>query len=222
MSILSYSLITIPDFSTGSQLHNLHGLNHKGTAKALFHLQAQQTGNECLPSYLQQIVTISMVLSDQDHKQQQVTLSDQPETDLLNSFFDIIEGYQPTLVAWDGEYFTSEVIGNRCIKHTMQISPHYEKKEHHFNLNIAMVSSSAKTPLEDVATLLGLKAKENRDSRTICDNYLANKQDDLIAYCQSNALNTYQIYLRYQLSHGRIDQETYTDLMISEDEINNV
>jgi predicted PolB exonuclease-like 3'-5' exonuclease len=215
MSILSYSLITIPDFSTGAQLHNLQGLNNKGTAKALFHLQAQQTGDECLPSYLQQIVVVSMVLSDQDNAQQRITLKDQSEIDLLNTFFDIIESYQPTLVTWDGEYFNSEVVGYRCIKHAIQISPHYENKEHHFNLNTAMVSSSAKTPLEDVATLLGLEVEENRGSRTICDNYLANKGDDLVAYCESNALNIYQIYLRYLLSHGKIDEATYASLIVS-------
>jgi predicted PolB exonuclease-like 3'-5' exonuclease len=214
MSILSYSLITIPDFSTGAQLHNLHGLNNKGTAKALFHLQAQQTGDECLPSYLQQIMAISIVLSNQDNAQQCFTLKDQAERDLLNTFFDIIESYQPTLVTWDVEYFNSEVVGYRCIKHTIPISPHYASKEHHFNLKTAMISSSVKTPLEDIATLLGLNAQVNRDSRTICDNYLANKRDDLIAYCENNALNTYQIYLRYLLSYRKIDEETYTDLMI--------
>jgi len=215
MSILSYSLITIPDFSTGAQLYNLQGLNNKGTAKALFHLQAQQTGDECLPSYLQQIMAISIVLSDQDNTQQCFTLKEQAETDLLNTFFDIIESYQPTLVTWDGEYFNTEIVGYRCIKHAIQISPHYESKEHHFNLNTAMVSSSAKTPLEDIAVLLGLNAQENRDSRTICDNYLANKHDDLVTYCENNALNTYKIYLRYLLSYGKIDKETYTHLMIT-------
>ncbi|MCK5813959.1 MAG: ribonuclease H-like domain-containing protein [Cocleimonas sp.] len=213
MSILAYSLITIPDFSTGSKLHDLQGLDDKGTAKALFHLQAQQSGDECLPSYLQQIVAISMVLLDHDEKVQTVTLKDDQEVDSLNTFFDIIESYKPTIVTWDGEYFNAEVIGYRSIKHAIQMSPHYENKDNHFNLNDAMVSSSAVTPLDDIATLLGLDVQENKNSREICESYLASEQDDLYGYCESNALNIYQIYLRYQLSHGEINEENYLRLI---------
>lgn len=213
MSILAYSLITIPDFETGSKLHNLNGLDNKGTAKALFHLQAQQTGDECLPSYLQQIIAISLVLLDQDDKLQTITLKNNQEADILNTFFDIIEGYQPTITTWDGEYFNAEVVSYRSIKQALQMSPYYENKDNHFNLNHAMVSSSVATPLEDIATLLGLEVQENKNSRTICELYLSDKLDDLYAYSESNALNTYQIYLRYQHSHGEINEATYLRLI---------
>ena len=212
MSTLIYSLITIPDFSTGAKLHDLQGLDNKGTAKALFHLQAQQTGDESLPSYLQHIIAISIVLLDQEGKIQTLTIKDDQEVDILNTFFDIVENYQPMLVTWDGEYFNSEMINYRSIKQAIQISPHYENKAHHFDLNNAMVSSSAITPLEDIATLLGLEAQENKSSRVICENYLAEKYDTLYAYNESNALNIYQIYLRYQLSHGAINQEDFNKL----------
>ncbi|MCK5918191.1 MAG: ribonuclease H-like domain-containing protein [Cocleimonas sp.] len=213
MSILTYSLITIPDFVTGSKLHDLHGLDNSSAAKALFHLQAQKTGNECLPSYLQQIVAISIILTDNDAKQQRTTLKGDPEVKLLNTFFDIIESYKPTITTWDGEFFNSEIISYRSIKHSIQMSPHYENKDNHFDLNNAMVSSSEKTPLEDVATLLGLEVEENRESRAICESYLADNLNGLCAYAESNVLNTYQIYLRYQLSHGEINKETYAKLI---------
>ncbi len=212
MSTLIYSLITIPDFATGAKLHDLQGLDNSGAAKALFHLQAQQTGEESLPSYLQHIIAISIVLSDQEGKIQTLTLKDNQEGDILNTFFDIVESYQPTLVTWDGEYFNSEVINYRSIKQAVQISPRYENKAYHFDLNNAMVSSSAITPLEDIATLLGLEAQENKSSRVICENYLAEEYDTLYAYSESNALNIYQIYLRYQLSHGAIDKEGFNKL----------
>jgi predicted PolB exonuclease-like 3'-5' exonuclease len=213
MNILTYSLITLPDFATGSILHDLHNLDDKGIAKALFHLQAQQTGHENLPSYLQQIIAISMILTDEKGKQQTMTLKEQGEVDILNTFFDIIENYNPTLVTWDDDYFNSEVIHYRSIKHTLQMSPHYENKVHHFNLNTAMISSTAKTSLEEIAIALGLDAQEKRESRVICEQYLAEEHDDLYTYCENNVLNIYQIYLRYQLSHGEIDKETYQQLI---------
>ena len=212
MSILTYSLITIPDFATGAKLHDLQGLDNKGTAKALFHLQAQKTDSECLPSYLQQIVAISILLIDDTGEQQQTTLRNDPEVVLLNTFFDIIESYKPTIVTWNDEFFNSEVISYRSIKHSIQLSPHYENKENHFDLNNAIVSSSEKTPLEDVATLLGLEAEKHQDSRAICEYYLANGLDDLSAYAKNNVINTYHIYCRYQRSHGKIDEKTYTTL----------
>jgi predicted PolB exonuclease-like 3'-5' exonuclease len=202
MTILTYSLITIPDFATGAKLHDLHGLDNKGTAKALFHLQAQQTGSENLPSYLQHIISLSMLLTDEAGEQQTTTLKDMPEAELLNTFFDIIEGYKPTLVTWDNEYFNSEIISYRTIKHTLKMSPHYAKKENHFNLNDAMLSSTTTTPLEDIATLLGLEAQKHRDAHSICECYLTNNRQDLYAYCENNVHNIDQIYRRYQLSHA--------------------
>lgn len=213
MNILAYSIITIPDFSTGAKLYDLQGLDNKGTAKALFHLQAQQTGDECLPSYLQQIVAISIVLSDKEGNIQTTTLNDDNEADILNTFYDIIQQYQPTLVTWNGEYFNSEVINYRSIKHALQIAPHYENRDNHFNLNEALVASSAKTSIYEIATLLGLPTEENRDSRSIWESYLAEDFDELYKYCESNAMNSYQIFLRHQLTHGKIDDKTYADLM---------
>jgi predicted PolB exonuclease-like 3'-5' exonuclease len=211
MSTLTYSLITIPDFSTAAKLHHLQGLDNSATAKALFHLQAQQTGSECLPSYLQQIIAISIILTRDDGKQQSMTLKGDLEIELLNTFFNIIEDHKPIIITWNGEFFNSEIIGYRSIKHSLQISPHYKNKENHFDLNNALVSSSEKTPLKDIATLIGLEVEENKNSRTICESYLKGKLDDLYAYSVNNALNIYQIYLRYQLSYREIDQETYAN-----------
>ncbi|HIO92362.1 MAG TPA: hypothetical protein EYG68_05875 [Leucothrix mucor] len=213
MNTLAYSIITIPDFVTGSKLHDLQGLDNKGAAKALFHLQAQKTGEECLPSYLQQIAAIAVVLSDEDGKIQTVTLNDDKEADILNTFFDIVQGYEPVLVTWDNDYFTSEVINYRSIKQALQIAPHYEDKANHFNLNEALVSSSEKTSIDEIATLLGLPSEETKDSRSIWESYLAEDFDKLNGYCEGNAMNSYQIYLRYQLTHGNIDNKTYADLM---------
>ena len=213
MNTLAYSIITIPDFITGSKLHDLQGLDNKGAAKALFHLQAQKTGEECLPSYLQQIVAISIVLSDKDRKIQTTTLNDENEVDNLNTFFDIIQQYQPTLVTWDGDHFSSEVIHYRSIKQAIQIAPHYVEQENHFNLNEALVASTTQTSIDEIATLLGLPSEENKDSRSIWESYLAEDFDDLYAYCEGNAMNTYQIYLRHQLTHGNIDDKTYANLM---------
>ncbi|MCK5902725.1 MAG: ribonuclease H-like domain-containing protein [Cocleimonas sp.] len=203
---LAYALITIPDFVTGAQLYDLQGLDDKGTAKALFHLQAQKTGDECLPSYLQQIVAIAMVLTGEGVFEQQVLTDSEPE--ILNHFFDVIEHYKPTLVTWENEHFTSEIINYRCIKHALLMSPHYENKAHHFNLNQALVSSSVATSLEDIATLLGLEAEADQDSRSLWEIYLAENYQQLYQYAQNNALNTYQIYQRYQLTHGMTDQKT--------------
>ena len=210
---LAYSIITIPDFETGAKLHDLQNLDNKGAAKALFHLQAQKTGDECLPSYLQQIVAIAIVLSDEDGKIQTTILNDDSEANNLNTFFDIIQQYQPTLVTWDGDNFSSEVINYRCIKQAVQIAPHYAEKANHFNLNEALVSSTAKTSIDEIATLLGLPSEENKDSRSIWESYLAEDFDNLYRYCEGNAMNSYQIYLRHQLTHGKIDDKTYADLM---------
>ena len=213
MNTLAYSIITIPDFDTGSKLHNLQGLDNKGAAKALFHLQAQKTGDECLPSYLQQIVAIAIVLSDEGGKIQTVTLNDDNEADNLNTFFDIVQQYQPTLITWDGEHFSSEVINYRSIKQAVQIAPHYAEQANHFSLNEALLSSTAKTSIDEIATLLGLPSEENKDSRSIWESYLDEDFDKLYSYCEGNAMNSYQIYLRYQLTHGNIDDKTYAGLM---------
>nr|CAA6800170.1 MAG: 3'-5' exonuclease [uncultured Thiotrichaceae bacterium] len=213
MNTLAYSLITIPDFETGAKLQGLENLDDKGAAKALFHLQAQKTGDESLPSYLQHIVAISVVLVDESGNVQMETIKADLEADILNTFFDIVEHYKPTLVAWNGEHFASEIINYRTVKQALQLSPHYENKENHFDLNEALMSSSEKTSLTEIATLLGFDGEEGKDDRAVWESYLSEEFDQLDEYCESNAINTYQIYLRYQLTHGAIDEKAYNALM---------
>ena len=191
----------------------MEGLDNRGAAKALFHLQAQKTGEETLPSYLQEIVAIAVVLVDEANVVQRETLKADCEADIINTFFDITEQYKPTLIAWNGEHFVSEILNYRSIKQALQISPHYEDKTNHFDLNDALMSSSEQAQLADIATLLGLDGEDNRNNRQIWESYAAKEFDQLDSYCESNAINTYQIYLRYQLTHGAIDEVSYNTLM---------
>jgi hypothetical protein len=65
--------------------------------------------------------------------------------------------------------------------------------------------------LANVACLLGLPGKLGFSGAQVWDAYL---QGDLVGirrYCETDVLNTFLVYLRFELLRGRLTRERYAD-----------
>ena len=63
MTVLVFDIETIPDIEAGKKLYNLQNLSDGDTVKAMRALRIEKVGNDFLPHYLQKIVAISVVVS---------------------------------------------------------------------------------------------------------------------------------------------------------------
>ena len=230
MNILVFDIETVPDTEGGAKLLDLKGLSKKNIIKAMEHTQFQKNGNIFQPLHLHKIIAIS-VLYKNNEKLSLLSLGeeDSKESDLLKLFFGIIDKYQPQLVSWNGKGFDSPVMHYRALLHGISSIKYWDKGEndrdfkwnnylnryHDRHLDLMDVLSGFKKPasLTDIAQLIGAPGKYGIDGSKVADYYLENDIKMIRDYCETDVLNTYLVYLRYQLLSSSVTSEKYNDLI---------
>ncbi len=229
MNVLVFDIETVPDIEGGQKIFDLEGLDEKSTAKAMFHLQQQKTGSDFLPLYLHKIVAISIVYrgmgDDMGHMVSVRSLGDESssESELLGFFFEEIKERTPTLISWNGSGFDLPVIHYRTLKNNISAPGYWEKgdnntafrydnylsryHERHTDLMdvLASYNRSVSAPLDHIAMLLGFPGKMGMEGSQVWDEYQAGNLSSVRNYCETDVLNTYLVYLRYQLMRGQIN-----------------
>lgn len=229
MNLLVFDIETVPDLAGGRRLFGLDGLSDKDVANVMFNRRRQETGgSEFLRLHLQQVVAISVVLR---HGEQLKVWSlgepDAPEADLIRRFFDGLDRYTPTLVSWNGSGFDLPVLHYRALLHRISAPRYWETGEedssfrwnnyisrYHFRHTdlmdlLAAYQQRAYVPLDEMATLLGFPGKMGMHGGQVWDAYLAGEIARIRDYCETDVLNTYLVYLRFQLFRGQLTEAGY-------------
>ena len=230
MNVLIFDIETVPDTSGGAKLLDLKDLSEKDIIKAMEHTQFQKNGTMFQPLHLHKIVAIS-VLYKNNEKLSLLSLGDEEskESDLLKLFFSAIDKYQPQLVSWNGKGFDSPVIHYRALIHGISSIKYWDKGDddrefkwnnylnryHDRHLDLMDVISGFKKPasLTDIAQLIGAPGKYGIDGSKVTDYYLANEIKKIRDYCETDVLNTYFVFLRYQLISNSITSDEYEKLL---------
>jgi predicted PolB exonuclease-like 3'-5' exonuclease len=229
MNVLVFDIETIPDTEAGRKLYGLDGLGDVDVARAMAAKRREQTGDsEFLRHHLHRVVAISVVLRRGD------TLNvwslgelDATEPDIIRRFFDGIEKYTPTLVSWNGSGFDLPVLHYRCLRHGISAPRYWENgaddqsfrwnnylsrfHERHTDLMdvLSAYQARAVAPLDEMAQILGFPGKLGMHGSEVWEQYQAGKLDAIRNYCETDVLNTYLIYLRYELMRGNLDDAGY-------------
>ena len=64
-------------------------------------------------------------------------------------------------------------------------------------------------PLDEIAQMLGFPGKLGMDGAGVWEAYAAGEIDRIRAYCEVDALNTFLLYLRYELMRGRLSRDAW-------------
>lgn len=229
MNVLVFDIETIPDLNAGRRLYGLQDLQDKDVAKAMFHMRRQATGgSEFLRLYLHHVVAISAVLRSRDNLK--VWSLGEPESDekeLVQRFFDGIDKYTPTLVSWNGGGFDLPVLHYRALVHGI-VAPrywdtgdddrdfkwnNYQSRYHARHTDLMDVLSGyqprAVAPLDDIASMLGFPGKMGMSGAKVWENFLAGGIVDIRNYCETDVLNTYLVFLRFELMRGKLSAAEY-------------
>jgi 3'-5' exonuclease len=225
MNCLVFDIETVPDVELGRRLHDLQGLDDAAVAKAMFARQRAASGNEFLPLIQQRVVAIACVLRTREQlKLWSLGDLQSSEAELLTRFFDGIEKYSPDLVSWNGGGFDLPVLHYRSLKAGVQAPRYWETgdEDNAFRYNnylsrfhwrhldlmdvLAGFQARARAGLADVAALLGFPGKLGFSGDKVWDSYLAGGLADVRRYCETDVLNTFLIYLRFQFLRGHMDR----------------
>ncbi len=228
-NIFVFDIETVPDIEGGRRIYGLDGLDDRDAASAMFNLRRQETGgSDFLRHHLQRIVCISAVLRTREGLKVW-SLGDESsgEKDLIQRFYSGIERYLPTLVSWNGSGFDLPVLHYRALRHGVSAPRYWDQGEddRDFKFNnyisrfhlrhtdlmdvLAGYQPRAAQPLDQVACLLGFPGKMGMSGAKVWDAFLDGDIAGIRNYCETDVLNTWLVYLRFQLMRGHLDPGAY-------------
>ncbi len=230
-AVLVFDIETIPDVAGIRTLHDLpEELADAEVAELAFQKQRAKNGSDFLPHHLQRIAVISCVLrshgEDGGFKVWSLAEPKHGEAEIIRRFFSGIEKYTPQIVSWNGGGFDLPVLHYRGLIHGVEAARYWEMGEgdgydardfkwnnyisryhmRHLDLMdlLAMYQPRAAAPLDQLAKLMGLPGKLGMDGSAVWGAWLEGKIDDIRDYCETDVVNTYLVYLRFQLMRGRL------------------
>jgi predicted PolB exonuclease-like 3'-5' exonuclease len=228
MNQLVFDIETVPDIELGTRVHNLHGLAPGQVAKAMFALRRQETGSEFLSYEQHRIVAISCLLRNREGlKLWSLGEATSDEQELIERFFDGIERLSPDLISWNGSGFDLPVMHYRAMKAGVQAPRYWESGDedqsfrynnylnryHWRHLDLMDVLSGfqvrARASLEDMAGLLRLPGKLGFSGAQVWDAWQQGQIGRIRHYCETDVLNTYLVYLHFELMRGRFTRAVF-------------
>src|SRR5690554_5094434 len=227
-NVFVFDIETVPDVEGGRRLLDLHDLSDADAGRAMLALRRHQTGGEFLKLHLHRIVTIS-IAARLGGRLRLWSLAEPEcsEPEIISRFFEGIERFTPTLVTWNGCAFDLPVLHYRALIHGVTAARYWENgsndqsfrwnnylgryHERHTDLMdvLSAYQGRAAAPLDEIATLCGLPGKMGMSGDKVWDCILAGDYDRVRDYCETDVLNTYLVYLRFELMRGRIDRPEY-------------
>jgi len=227
MNILAFDIETVPDVEGGRKLYDLDGLSDADVASAMFNKRREKVGNEFIATHLQKVVAISAVYRNTHRDKFSIwTIGEESSTEkeLIQNFYDGIDKHTPTLVTWNGSGFDLPVLHYRGLINGVQAARYWDtgQDDSNFKWNnylsrfhsrhtdlmdvIAGYNNRAFAPLDEIAVLLGLPGKMGMSGSKVWDQYKDGQIKAIRDYCETDALNTYLVYLRWQLLRGELSE----------------
>jgi predicted PolB exonuclease-like 3'-5' exonuclease len=225
MHCFSFDIETIPDIEFGRRMWNLEDLSDEDVGTAMTFMRQQATGSDFLPLHQQRVVAISVALRTGDTFRVW-TLGDRDadEAEIIRRFFDGIERYSPELVSWNGSGFDLPVLHYRALKHGIQAPRYWEmgESDREFKFNnylsrfhwrhidlmdvLAGFQMRGRASLDQMAVMLGFPGKLGMSGGKVWRCWLDGGIDEIRDYCETDVLNTYLVYLRFEFMRGNLDE----------------
>jgi len=218
---LVFDIETVPDAELGRRL-GFEGDDLEVAAQMLA-AREEESGSSFLPLEQHRVVAISTLLRSGDQIQVwSLGAVDSPEDDLLRRFFGGIDRLRPTLVSWNGSGFDLPVLHYRMLRHGISSPAYWDtgERDRDFKWNnylnryharhvdlmdvLAAYQGRGRASLEHVSLLLGLPGKLGMSGEQVFEFWKAARLAEIRAYCETDVLNTYLVWLRFQLARGHL------------------
>ncbi|MGD9604059.1 MAG: 3'-5' exonuclease [Gammaproteobacteria bacterium] len=232
LNCLVFDIETVPDVDGARRLWGLEGLGDEDVAKVMVAKRQQETGGqvEFLRHHLHRVCAISAVFRHDDRLNVwSLGEEDASEAELLKRFFDGLERYSPTLVSWNGGGFDLPVLHYRALLHGVAAPRYWEighddasfrynnylGRFHWRHLDLMDVLSGyqprAVARLDEIATLMGFPGKLGMTGADVWKCYLAGGIREIRAYCETDVLNTYLVYLAFERMRGNLHEPRHAE-----------
>ena len=228
--VLVFDIESIPDIEGLRALRGESAEASDEQVYAAWLAERKEKGqSDFMPLHLQRILVISVVFRNAEGLRIHsfVDRDGQSEGKVVQTFFNTIEKHQPQLVSWNGGGFDLPVLHYRGLRHGVEASKYWDMGEddreykwnnyigryhmRHLDLMdlLAMYSPKNNAPLDAMAKLCGFPGKLGMDGSQVYAQYLAGQTDDIRRYCETDVMNTYLVYCRFQKMRGGLTEAEY-------------
>ena len=228
--VLVFDIESIPDIAG---LRALRGQSTEASDEQVYAAwlaeRKEKGQSDFMPLHLQRILVISVVFRNAEGLRIHsfVDRDGASEGKVVQTFFNSIEKHQPQLVSWNGGGFDLPVLHYRGLRHGVEASKYWDMGEddreykwnnyisryhmRHLDLMdlLAMYSPKNNAPLDAMAKLCGFPGKLGMDGSQVYAQYLAGQTDDIRRYCETDVMNTYLVYCRFQKMRGGLTETEY-------------
>jgi len=152
-------------------------------------------------------------------------IGERSEAELIEAFVGKIQELAPRLVSFNGSSFDLPVLRYRAMINRVAApglaarSYFYRYSEHSLDLCDALASFDArsKMKLDELCRALGLPGKPHGIDGGQVEEYVnSGRVKEVSDYCETDVVNTYRVWLRYELFRGMLTREAW---MQSEQEL---
>lgn len=214
--ILIWDLETVPDIEAYGRVHRLMDQTPAEIRQAM--------GDEFPKLVYHSIVCIGALLAsprDQGYEVRFLGAShvgDQSERELIRTFLDIVDRVSPRMVTFNGASFDLPVLRYRGMIHELPAHglndrPYFHRyRGEHVDLCDVLSSFSfgGKAKLDELSRAMGLSGKPGgMDGSRVEALFNEGRVDDIAEYCLSDVIQTYRLWLRYELFCGRLTLDQY-------------
>ena len=228
--VLVFDIESIPDVDGLRALRGAPADHTDEQVYAAWLAERKEKGqSDFMPLHLQRVLVISCVFRNAEGLRIHsfVDRDGQSEGKVVQTFFHAVEKHTPQLVSWNGGGFDLPVLHYRGLRHGVEAGKYWDLGEddrefkwnnyisryhmRHLDLMdlLAMYSPKNNAPLDAMAKLCGFPGKLGMDGSQVYAQYLAGQTEDIRRYCETDVMNTYLVYCRFQKMRGGLTEAEY-------------
>jgi len=224
--VLVFDIETVPDIAG---LRLLRGADPTASDEAVLAAEVAERAaagkSDFLPLHLQRVLVVSCAFRNAESIRVHSFVDRESggasgEGRVIQSFFASVEKHAPQLVSWNGAGFDLPVLHYRALRHGVVASKYWDvgEDDREFKFNnyinryhlrhldlmdlLSLYQPRAAAPLDAMARLCGLPGKLGMDGSAVYGAWRSGRIEDIRRYCETDVLNTYLLYCRFQKMRG--------------------
>jgi predicted PolB exonuclease-like 3'-5' exonuclease len=213
---LVFDLETIPDLSGYAIANDLVGRTEEEIRDAI---------GEKFPKHIyHQIICIGAVVAHFENDGWIIdsigapSVQDRPERELIEAFVTKVAQLRPQLITFNGHSFDLPALRYRAMVHKVSapgLSARSYFKRYSMDAldlcdGLSSFGASGKVTLDELSKIIGLPGKPGTINGKEVDAYFrAGRIKEIADYCETDVVNTYLVWLRYELFCGRLSKSGY-------------
>ncbi len=234
-NLFVFDIETVPDTDAAPNLTGIESVDvaERRAAIEAYHLEVTDGKNAFPRQPFHKVVAISFLEAEieRDGGREGYIMrdlrsggeADYDEARLLQGFFTYLERQKPRLVSFNGRTFDLPVLKYRAMVHGISAPWLYKSGDKwnsytyryaadwHCDLLDVLrdYGASAAVKLNEVCAVMGFPGKFGVDGSKVAQMIDDGKIEDVRNYCETDVLNTYLVYLRWQLHTGTLNKAGY-------------